>query len=92
MNFYRDKKAGFTLVEMSIVLVIIGLVVGGALVGRDLLHAARLNKVISEMNNYKVAVTMFQDKMSALPGDMTNATAFWPSAGTADGDGDGLIW
>src|ERR1019366_6843373 len=68
--------AGFTLIEMSIVLVIIGLIVGSVLVGRDLIRAAELRSVISEVEKYKTAVMTFKGKYDCLPGDCANATTF----------------
>jgi hypothetical protein len=61
------------------VLVIIGLVVGGVLVGQDLIRAAQVRATISQIEKYKTAVMTFRDKYGALPGDMANATSFWPA-------------
>jgi len=74
-----DAKAGFTLIELSIVLVVIGLIVGGVLVGRDLIRAAELRKIITNVNSYNSAVMTFKSKYNSLPGDIPNATAFWPA-------------
>ncbi|MEQ1706400.1 MAG: hypothetical protein ABL867_10595 [Rickettsiales bacterium] len=63
--------------ELSIVIVIIGLVVGGALVGRDLIKAAELRAIISEKETYTTAVNSFRLKYSAMPGDMANAADIW---------------
>jgi prepilin-type N-terminal cleavage/methylation domain-containing protein len=71
---------GFTLVEIAIVLVVIGLVVGGILVGRDLIRAAELRSVISDVEKYKAAVNTFRLKFNALPGDMLDATTYWGAA------------
>ena len=68
---------GFSLVELSIVLVIIGLLVGGILAGRSLIRASELRAVGSEYQRYLTASNAFRDKYFALPGDMTNATQFW---------------
>lgn len=78
----RAAKAGFSLVELSIVLVILGLLVGGILTGQNLIKAAELRAVTTEYAALQTAVNLFQDKYFALPGDMPNATAFW---GRADG-------
>jgi prepilin-type N-terminal cleavage/methylation domain-containing protein len=99
------QKSGFTLVELSIVLVIIGLVIGGVLVGQDLIRAAQLKSVITNVNQYVTAVHTFQTKYNnELPGDMADATTFWGaslwcptgnsspgSTLTCNGDGDGKI-
>ena len=71
------KKQAFSLVELSIVLVILGLLVGGVLAGQSLIHAAELRAVATEYDKYTTALRSFRDKYFALPGDMTNATAFW---------------
>ncbi len=79
-------RRAFSLVELSIVLVILGLLVGGVLSGQSLIRAAELRSVTATYSNYAAAVRSFQDKYFALPGDMTNATAFWGSAGGTGGD------
>lgn len=76
-----SSQLGFSLVELSIVLVILGLLVGGVLTGQSLIRAAELRSVSTEYSRYVAAMRTFQDKYFALPGDMTNATAFWVSAG-----------
>jgi prepilin-type N-terminal cleavage/methylation domain-containing protein len=72
-----SNKSGFTLVELSIVLVIIGLIAGGILGGTTLIRAAELRAVSSEFNAFQVAVNSFKNKYRALPGDMKNAHRFW---------------
>ncbi len=68
-----DSRA-FTLIEMSIVLVIIGLLVGGVLVGRDLMNAATVRSQITQIEKYQVATHAFQIKFNALPGDIDQNT------------------
>lgn len=94
---------GFTLLELSIVLVIIGLIIGGITAGKDLIKSAELNTVVADSQKYRVAVNSFKLKYNTLPGDMNNATAYWGTvtgscdtvAGTGtqtcDGDGDGRV-
>lgn len=100
-------QRGFTLVELSIVLVILGLLTGGILAGQSLIRASELRSVTTEFHRYVTATQSFRDKYFALPGDMSNATKFWTSAGgtgsngacqavtttttTCNGDGNGLI-
>ncbi len=88
--------AGFTLVELSIVLVIIGLLVGGVLVGRDLINAAGIRAQISQFEKYNTAANTFKIKYGYLPGDIKEPDA--SSSGfsargayTGEGDGDGMI-
>ena len=86
------RKSGFTLIEMSIVLVIIGLIVGGILVGQDLIASAAIRSQISQIERYNTAVNTFRNKYGYLPGDMPDpyASQFGFSArGTFPGLGDG---
>lgn len=100
-------RQGFTLVELSIVLVILGLLVGGVLSGQSLIRAAELRSVNTQIQNYTAAVYTFRDKYFAVPGDMPNAIRFWGAratgtsvachqtigvtTGTCNGDGNGII-
>ena len=77
---------GFSLVELSIVLVILGLLTGGILAGQNLIRAAELRAVSTQLKNYQSAVHTFRDKYFALPGDMKTATKFWGIAAGSTGD------
>jgi prepilin-type N-terminal cleavage/methylation domain-containing protein len=79
-------RAAFSLVELSIVLVILGLLTGGILTGQNLIRAAELRGITTEFQTYQTAVMTFRDKYFALPGDMVNATNFWSAAATCPGD------
>ncbi|MFO0389370.1 MAG: type II secretion system protein [Alphaproteobacteria bacterium] len=68
---------GFTLIEISIVLVIIGLVTAGVLVGKDLIRQAELRSVITDFERYNTAVNAFRAKYNCLPGDCAYATDFF---------------
>lgn len=68
---------GFSLVELSIVLVILGLLTGGILAGQSLIRAAELRAVSTEYNRYVTAGQTFRDKYFAVPGDFREATKFW---------------
>ncbi|MEJ0010356.1 MAG: prepilin-type N-terminal cleavage/methylation domain-containing protein [Alphaproteobacteria bacterium] len=92
----RRSESGFTLVELAIVLVIIGLLVGGVLVGQDLIKSATINAVISQIDRVDAGASTFRDKYGGLPGDLlsTKATQFGLVAGTGAagiGDGNGLV-
>lgn len=83
------KKSGFSLVELSIVLVILGLLTGGILGGQSLIKAAELRSVGTEYDAWQTATNIFKDKYMAIPGDMQRADEFWP--GVVSGDGNGVI-
>jgi prepilin-type N-terminal cleavage/methylation domain-containing protein len=101
----RMNNSAFSLVELSIVLVILGLLTGGILTGQSLIKAAELRSVATEYNQFVTAVNTFKGKYFALPGDMSNAEAFWLQTaggcpetgatdlnpGTCDGNGDGEL-
>lgn len=93
-NSYKTQK-GFTLVELAIVLVIIGLIVSSVLVGQDLIKAAQLRATVRQFNEFQVGVNTFIGKYNGVPGDVINATSFGLSssdlvaAGTTAGKGDG---
>jgi prepilin-type N-terminal cleavage/methylation domain-containing protein len=82
------QQSGFSLVELSIVLVILGLLTGGILGGQALIRAAELRSVSADFSRYQTAAMTFRDKYFALPGDMSNATAFWGAADSGDGLGN----
>lgn len=88
---YTNKhiSKGFTLVEISIALVIISLLVAGTLVGRDLVRNAAIKSIIYEVEELKAAMSQFELMYERIPGDMANATSYW--SGSANGNGDNLI-
>ena len=67
------KQRGFTLVEIAIVLVIIGLLLGGILRGQELIQNARVRNIIDQQNGIKAAFFGFQDRFRMIPGDLTAA-------------------
>ncbi len=72
---------GFSLVELSIVLVILGLLTGGILAGQSLIRAAELRTIPRDISKYQTAAMTFRDKYFALPGDFSKAVDFWGAAG-----------
>ena len=87
LHLARTAERGFSLVELSIVLVILGLLVGGILSGRTLIRASELRSVSADFQRYNTATMAFRDKYFGLPGDITNATRIWGAADLGDGVG-----
>ncbi|HEU4707959.1 MAG TPA: prepilin-type N-terminal cleavage/methylation domain-containing protein, partial [Methylophilaceae bacterium] len=83
------KQSGFTLIELAIVLVIIGLLLGGVLKGQELINSAKVKNMASDFRNIQVQVYSYQDKFKALPGD--DKAAQTHVGATNNGDGDGVI-
>ncbi len=71
-NISKDEK-GFTLVELAIVMIIIGLLIGGVLKGQELIGNAQIASTVSQIKGLDAAVSTFDDKFNALPGDIPNA-------------------
>jgi hypothetical protein len=101
---YHNRQ-GISLVELSIVFVLIALLIGGIVVGESMLNAARLQGVLGDVTKYTKAIETFRDKYHELPGDMPNAASFWgadsgcpntgytavPHTATCNGNGNGHI-
>ncbi len=99
------KNKGFTLVELSVVMVIIAILVAGVFMGASLIRSAELREVIGDYDRYTKAIKEFEDKYHALPGDMSNAETIWgsdatcpttatnstPKITTCNGNGNGRI-
>lgn len=89
------SRHGFTLIELALVLVIIGLVVGGVLVGRDLIEAGKIRAQINQIADIETQMNTFRLKYDCLPGDCPNATdALGNTYGSntiVNGDGNGII-
>lgn len=83
------KQAGFTLVEIAVVLVIIGLLLGGVLKGQELITQAKIRNVANDFNGLTAAIYSYQDRYRALPGDDSHAGTRWANVG--DGDGNGQV-
>lgn len=82
-NTKIKNEKGFTLIELSIVLVIIGLLVGAIVGGQAIMGAAKISAVVTQMGQFDIAVTNFQTKFDHLPGDS--------NVHTPVGDADGYI-
>ena len=98
-----SRQHAFSLVELAIVLVILGLLVGGILAGQALIRASEIRTVIGEADKQVTAINAFRDKYFGVPGDLKNATRIWGhnasacadvattagSPGTCNGNGNG---
>jgi len=68
----KRNQSGFTLIEIAIVLVIIGLLLGGVLKGQELINSAKVKNLATDFRNIPVFIYGYQDKFKALPGDDAN--------------------
>jgi len=87
------RQAGFTLVEIAIVLVIIGLLLGGILKGQEMITQAKIKNIVNDLNGMSAAIYSYQDRYRALPGDELSATteARWGAGAAYGGDGNGTF-
>jgi prepilin-type N-terminal cleavage/methylation domain-containing protein len=85
------KQTGFTLIELAIVLVIIGLLLGGVLKGQELITQAKIKNAMADFNGITAAYYGYQDRYKAIPGDDLGATRWGLVAGVTIGDGDGQL-
>ncbi len=92
MKLEMNQK-GFTLVELAVVMIIIGLLIGGILKGQELLTNAHVASTITQMRGIDAAINTFRDSYAALPGDMRDAQTRLPNCTAAtncqDGGGGG---
>lgn len=90
------SEHGFTLVELSIAMIIIALLLAGVAIGSSIIKQSALRSIITDLKEYESSVQSFREKYSALPGDFSNAYAIWgatcdSTAGDCNGDGNGTI-
>jgi prepilin-type N-terminal cleavage/methylation domain-containing protein len=83
------RQSGFTLVEIAIVLVIIGLLLGGVLKGQEMITSAKAKNLINDLKSVSTAFYAYQDKYKAIPGD--DAAASTRFTGADNGNGNGTI-
>jgi prepilin-type N-terminal cleavage/methylation domain-containing protein len=79
----KAQQSGFTLVEIAIVLVIIGLLLGGILKGQELINSAKVKSLANDFRTIPTYIYAYQDKFKALPGDDTNASTHVAGAANA---------
>jgi prepilin-type N-terminal cleavage/methylation domain-containing protein len=101
----KSYQKGFTVLELAIVLVVIGTIVGGVLVGQTLIRQSQISKLSTDEQRYVAAVKAFVTQYNYLPGDFPNATSYWGAMGTCpvspgesqsgtqtcNGNGDGQV-
>jgi len=82
-------KKAFSLVELTIVLMVIGLIIATVSVAQDMVEQSNVKKTVGQINELQTAVRAFNVTYDALPGDMNNASSYW--SGVSNGDGDGQL-
>ena len=94
----KRNQSGFTLIEIAIVLVIIGLLLGGVLKGQELINSAKVKNLATDFRNIPVFIYGYQDKFKALPGDdalvtshLTGASDCTPAAAGLCATGNGIL-
>jgi len=85
----NNKTKGFSLIELSIVLIIIGLIAGAVVGGKKLINNARIVAQVSQIQEFQVAYNNFKLAYDEIPGDFSRASDYWP--GVPNGDGNGRI-
>ncbi|MEO6117730.1 MAG: prepilin-type N-terminal cleavage/methylation domain-containing protein, partial [Methylotenera sp.] len=86
----KKQQTGFTLIELAIVLVIIGLLLGGVLKGQELINSAKVKNMATDFRNIPIYIYGYQDKYRALPGDDSSA-ATHTAANAVNGNGNGQL-
>src|SRR3989441_3481138 len=86
-----NRQQGFTLVEIAIVLVIIGLLLGGILKGQEMITQAKIKNVMADFSGISAAYHGYQDRYRAIPGDDAGAARWTSPAGVVAGNGNGVV-
>ena len=93
-NQARNTESGFTLVELAIVMIIIGLLIGGILKGQELITNARVSATVAQAKAVESGISGFRDKYAGMPGDLLTPGARIPSCTdkcAVLGNGDGQV-
>lgn len=86
---HSSRLHAFSLLEMAVVILVLGLLIGTVATGQSVLHSSRVRSAMKEMDTYKQAISQFKTKYQATPGDFVGASNIW--AGVSNGDGDGRV-
>ncbi len=86
-RFVATRYDGFSLMEISIVLLVIGIIAGGMLKGKDLIEAAQVRAVVNDFQNLQTAFESYVNSYGSIPGDDASASVRFPGASNGDGDG-----
>ncbi len=85
----KRRQSGFTLVEIAIVLVIVGLLIGGVLKGREMITNAKIKRIENDFAGVSAAIYAYQDRYGVLPGDDPSASTRFPGTWRASDNGNG---
>lgn len=84
----QQGQRGFTLIEIAIVLVVIGLLLGGILKGQELITQGKIRSIEKELDGVSVAMLAYQDRYKTQPGDDLNAKGRWSHSENGNGNGE----
>ena len=93
VKYKTSINSAFTLVEVSIVILVISLLVSGVMAGQSLIKSSQLQNVVKEIREYDTAIKQFKDKFKYYPGDFPSANTYWDAAhgNAVSGDGNWQI-